>query len=519
MFVERFAEGPNGLYMPYVRADGRLRQVAAAPMWGPQEGFLSAPEKEVGLVGNRGGGKSDGLLLSALSNVGHGYGSAVDMVLIRPQLREWGDMEKLSNSIIKPIWGEAASYNSLKRIWTWKSGERLEFNHGSNKTDFDQYQGRNLIWCGFEELGLQPDLDLYFMMFSVLRSHIAETLLPRRMRFTANPGGPSHNLLKHRFELHGIPQGVCGPCLTDDHGNTRRVVYCNYDDNRLLKVTEPSYLSTIEAACQNDPAQLRSWRYGDWDITSGGALDWLFHRYGQYIYAPRFIIPESGKLWVSYDHGSTKPWACLWWWESDGSDIQLEDGRWRATLKGDLFLIGELYGYTGTPNQGTGESIPSIVGKIYNYELQRGWRDRNTGRSIFKRRFADGAIFSKMNEICIAEEFRDARVRINGIQINGITWEPVYKEAGSRVTSLALLRERLIGAAPREESKFRESTGMFIVEQDCPHVVRTWPVLRRDSRVLDDIDTEQEDHLIDAARYLLMADRTPGFSTRRRQTW
>jgi hypothetical protein len=522
MFIERFKQTDDGLYVPFVRDDvGVLHQVASAPQWGPQEAFLAAPEKEVGLIGNRGGGKSDIMLDSALANIGHGYGAAVDMIMVRPQQREWGDMEKLSTEKIKRIWGESATYNTLKRVWTWRSGERLAFHHASDMRDWPQFQGANVVWIGVEELTLQKNLDVYYALFSLLRSHIDEKLLPRKMRFTANPGGPAHNLIKARFNLHGIPQGVCGPCITDEHGNTRRVVHCNFDDNALLKVTTPDYLSTIEAACQSDPSLLRSWRYGDWDIVSGGFFDWIFAKYGKNIFVPRFKMcpPPGGKLWVSYDHGSTKPWACLYFWESDGSDVTFEDGRVRSTLKGDLFQIGELYGSTNIPNTGTGEAIPSIVSKIYHYELARGWRDLNTGRGIFKRKFADGAIFSKMNEICISEEFAEAKVRVNGIQLNGIQWEPVYKEPGSRITSAALLRERLVGCAPREESRFRESVGLFIVEDDCPHTVRTVPVLQRDKSTPDDIDSDGEDHIVDAQRYLLMANRTPGFSTRRRQGW
>ena len=72
---------------------------------------------------------------------------------------------------------------------------------------------------------------------------------------------------------------------------------------------------------------------------------------------------------MSHDHGSTKPYACLFWWESDGSDIHFKSGRCRSTRTGDLFLIGEVYGYNGRPNEGTKESIAEITTKIQAYKI------------------------------------------------------------------------------------------------------------------------------------------------------
>jgi hypothetical protein len=121
------------------------------------------------------------------------------------------------------------------------------------------------------------------------------------------------------------------------------MIYCSYDDNALLKQTEPEYMRRIETACEGDAAKLLAWKYGNWDVVSGGAFDSIFFDYGKYIYVRPFKLPLSGRLFMSYDHGSSKPYACLFWWESDGCDILFEDGRVRSTLPGDLFLIGSFH--------------------------------------------------------------------------------------------------------------------------------------------------------------------------------
>jgi hypothetical protein len=59
MHVDTFKLNSNGVFVPFVRDENsQLVQVAVAPMDGAQEAFLCAPEREVGLAGNRGGGKT-----------------------------------------------------------------------------------------------------------------------------------------------------------------------------------------------------------------------------------------------------------------------------------------------------------------------------------------------------------------------------------------------------------------------------------------------------------------------------
>ena len=87
------------------------------------------------------------------------------------------------------------------------------------------------------------------------------------------------------------------------------------------------------------------------------------------------------------------------------------------------------------------------------------------------------------------------------------------------VTGFALMRERLIATAPRPESRMREAPGLFVVREYCPQFVRTVPVLPRASKNPDDVDSESEDHIFDAVKYMLQADRSPRMTTRRRPLW
>jgi hypothetical protein len=297
------------------------------------------------------------------------------------------------------------------------------------------------------------------------------------------------------------------------------MIFCSYEDNALLRRTEPHYMSSIETACEGNAPQLQAWKYGNWGITAGGALDEIFFKYGNTIFVEPFDIPASWKTFASYDHGSTRPYAWLAWAESDGTDLLLKNGRTRSTRPGDLFLIGEQYGWTGEPDKGTHESIAAITTKIQSYKIMRGWRypdtfQPNKWHDLFRRNYADSAIGEEMNEFSVAEEFKRP-VTINGVRHPGINFELVTKPPGSRETGYALLRERLINTAPRPESRIREGKGLFIVRDDCPNTARTLPVLQRNPKNLDDVDPNSESHIYDAIRYALQADRSPHIRFRR----
>jgi hypothetical protein len=513
----------NGIYTPFIRDAQGMHQCVAAAQPGPAYQFLCVPEKECGLVGNRGGGKTFTMILDMLSGIGRGWGSAYNVVLLRSSLREMTDLVIMIDSIVNPIWGKAVSYNRLNHVYTWRTGEIISLNYFIDMSSMSLFQGKNHSGIFWEELTLQKNLEGYLAMFSTLRSSLPESVMPRKVRFTANPGGPSHNAIKHRFQISGIPFGA-GPCIVDANGERRRVIACHYDDNALLRRTEPNYMASIETACEGNPPQLQAWRYGNFDIVAGGGLDDIFFAHGKNIFVEPFReIPASGKLYVCYDHGSTKPYVALFFWVSDGCDVIFKDGRVRSTRPGDIFVIGEVYGnLKGEPDKGTHESVAAITTRIQQYKIDRGWRYRDPQSQkwidLFKVGFADGAIGQENNEFSIAEEFKRP-VKINGEMHAGIHWELVAKPPGSRVTGFALLREKLVATSPRPDSKIREAPGLFICKEDAPNTARTLPILPRDPKNLDDIDTRSEDHAFDCLKYFIQADKSPHVSFRRRQLW
>lgn len=514
----------NGLYVPFTRGDDRkIHQVVAAAQPGPAYQFMCAPEKEVGLAGNKGGGKTKALIMRILSGVGRGWGAHYNCVLLRASLREMTDLVTEIDSIARPIWGKAVSYNRLNHVYEWRTGEKLELNYFLDMGSLDLYFGKQFAVVAWEELGLQKSLEGYLAMFTTLRGPLPESVMPRHVLFTTNPGGPSHNAIAHRFNLSGTPKGA-GPCIVDKAtGETRRIIHCSFEDNALLRHTTPNYMASIEQACEGNEAMLQAFKYGNWSIVAGGALDSVFFKYEKNIFVDEFEIPGSWHTFGSYDHGSSRPYAWLAFAESDGTTLQFKNGRTMPTLPGDLFLVGEVYGWTGTPDKGTHESVAEITTKIQSYKIQRGWRRQDVMQptkwhDMFKRNFADDAIGQDMNEFSVQDEFKNP-VQINGVKHPGMNFELVSKPPGSRETGFTLVRERLINTAPRADSRMREGKGLFIVKDQCPNVARTLPILSRDPKRIDDVDPACESHIYDTIRYALAADRSPHVSFRRRQYW
>ena len=207
---------------------------------------------------------------------------------------------------------------------------------------------------------------------------------------------------------------------------------------------------------EGDEPQRQSWIYNNWSVVSGGAMDGIFFKHSDTIFIDDFEIPGTWRTFASFDLGSTRPWAWLAFAESDGTDYIDKNGRVHRSLPGDLYLVGEIYGWDGTPDKGDHASIAEITTRIQNYKIQRGWRFQDVQNprkwhDMFKRNFADDAIGQEMNGYSAQEEFREP-VLINGISHPGIPFELVSKPPGSRETGYTLVRERLLNTAPRAES-------------------------------------------------------------------
>jgi hypothetical protein len=171
----------------------------------------------------------------------------------------------------------------------------------------------------------------------------------------------------------------------------------------------------------------------------------------------------------------------------------------RSTVRGDVFRVGEWYGWRkGRPNEGLKLLAGEVAAGIVEREVARGWRSAKGCR--VKPGPADTDIFRTVNGNCIAVDMAK-RVRLaDGRTHPGIQWHRADKSAGTRKLHWEQIRTRLDGAIERDGP--REKPGLFVFDT-CTDFIRTVPVLRRDDKDPDDVDTTAEDHVADETGYFL----------------
>lgn len=483
----------EGELKPFARDSRGVERAAAwAPQPGAQEAFLACPVFECLLTGPRGGGKTDTLLMDFGQHVGQGWGQEWRGILFRQTFPQLADVIVKSKKWFSIIW-PGAKFNEQKSTWNWPTGESLRFSFMAKPDDYWNYHGHSYPWIAWEELTTWPDSQCFLRMMACSRS--SKPLMPRKYRATTNPYGPGHNWVKARYRLP-VPLGmsvgkVIDNSLTRDGQLEPPRVAINLDiyENRVLLLADPGYVAKIRAAASN-PSQLAAWLYGSWDITSGGMFDDLWDpRVHVVPNLPLDSLPRGWRVDRSYDHGQSKPFSVGWWAESNGEPLMV-GGRLLGPVKGDLFRVAEWYGWNGQPNEGL---------RMMAREVGDGIRDR-------ERDWAMGHVLTGPADSSIFDQFEPGKSVAGDMEKAGVRWNRADKGPGSRKQGWEQTRKLLKAALPGSEG-VREAPGLFICER-CTQFLRTVPVLPRDEKDPDDVDTEAEDHVGDEVRYRVRHKRT-----------
>ena len=423
-------------------------------------------------------------------HVGQGFGREWRGILFRRTYPELADVIEKSQRLFHRIW-PGVRYNVAQHVWTWPTGESLLFRHMAKAADYYHYHGHAYPWIGWEELTTWPDDTCLRTMMSCCRS--TRPGIPKKVRATTNPYGKGHNWVKRRY---GLPSRW--PKLVRNADEPDRIaIFSSLSENRALAQSDPEYGKRIVAAARN-PNELKAWRDGSWDITSGGMFDDLWtpdvHVLPSF---PLKVIPRGWKIDRSFDWGSSKPFSVGIWAQSNGEPL-----RWAGTtygrIPGDLIRVAEWYGWNGNDNEGLRMGARAIATGILDrlYKHEAAYRVQPGP--------ADTAIYDESERPgkSIAKDMADA----------GVHWTRADKAPGSRKQGWEQIRKLMRDAAPeafwaeREGSSMagkaerREKPGLFVLDR-CEQFIRTVPVLSRDEKDPDDVNTESEDHVADETRY------------------
>jgi hypothetical protein len=299
----------------------------------------------------------------------------------------------------------------------------------------------------------------------------------------SNPGNVGHTWVKGTF-VSAAPFGELWRTPKEEGGFLRQYIPARLDDNQKLLEGDPDYETRLQGL--GTPALVKAMRDGDWDIVAGGAVDDVWD-HDTHVLMP-FKIPPDWRIDRTFDWGSSHPFSVGWWAESDGN--ALPDGR--QWPKGTLFRIQEWYGWNGKANQGCKMISEDIAKGIVSREKEFGW----TGR--VRPGPADSQIFAVIDGKTIAQKMNEAV----GIPL----FYSCDKGPGSRINGLEIFRGYLAAGLTLLEGLPMENPGMFFFDH-CTHAIRTIPVLPRDLRKIDDVDTASEDHPYDEARYRVQTKR------------
>lgn len=483
------------------RKDDELRPVVEgvedcdvvwAPQPGAQQAFLECPISEVLLEGNRGGGKTDVLIMDFAQHVGKGFREAWNGILFRKTYKQLEDVVSKTKKWFPRIW-PSATFNSSKMRWSWPTGEKLWLSYLERDDDYYNYHGHSYTWIAFEELTTWASPSCYTMMMSVWRSpHVS---IPKKFRATTNPYGVGHNWVKSRFRLP-VRDGIVGKIVTDEEGLQRVAIHSDLAENKVLMTADPNYRKNIAAAARN-PSEKAAWLKGDWDIVAGGMFDDLWSPRVHVVPSIPFnMIPRRWRLNRSYDHGQSKPFSAGWWAESNGEPVRVGD-RWIGPVPGDLIRISEWYGWNGSPNEGVRMLSEKIAGGIIEREDDWGLN------GLVMPGPADSSIFT---------DFEPGKSVAGDMKKKGVKWTKADNSRGSREQGWEQMRKLLAGAIPERDGT-RDSPGLFVCAR-CDQFIRTFPVLPRDDKKIDDVNTESEDHIADEARYRCREKRGAKMSSR-----
>lgn len=446
------------------------QKVIWEPHPGPQTAYCSCPVFEIFFGGARGGGKTDAALGRFALRADMYRENAIGIVFRRKRTELVEAIER-SKAIYRPL---GAKFHEQDKLWRFPNGARLRFAYLENDSDADNYQGHNYSDVIFEEIGTFPSPKPVMKMMATLR----QPGIPPSFCATGNPGGPGHQWVKARY-VDWAPKGnevrdfeFVSPFDGQIVSRDRIFIPSKLSDNPKLGA---NYVANLYMS--GSAALVKAWLTGDWNVVQGA----YFSEFSdEHVIAP-FEIPRTWLRFRAMDWGSARPYCVLWGAVSDGSvGISRGDGSLMMIPAGAIVVYRELYGVAldedgqFRPNEGLKEPPDVVARKIRELEMF----DRVTyGHCDPAMRQSDGgpSIMERMARAGVAWTAGDNK-RIPG-------WNEV--------------RARLRGD--------EEGRPMLYVFSTCVHLIRTLPSAQHDERKPEDLDTDGEDHAIDALRYLCMS--------------
>ena len=433
-----------------------------------QKLFLKDTHKHVAFGGARGGGKSWAIRTKAIIMAAAHPG--IKQMIVRRTYAELraNHVTPMKETLKIGMKGSPATYNEAKNELRFSNGSVILFGYCDTEKDVDRYQGTEVDILYLDEATQLSETQMKKLAACVRGVND----FPKRTYYTCNPGGRGMGYIKRLFIDRRFETG--------EHPEDYSFIQSLVTDNKALMRSNPDYIRQLEAL----PPKLReAWLNGRWDVFEGAFFEEFRatpdpvecervgitqeealqdHRW-THVIRP-FEIPPEWNIYRSYDWGYGKPFSCGWW---------------AVDYDGVAYRILELYGCTGTPNEGLKWSNKEQFDRIQQIEREHRWLK---GKQI--RGVADPSIWDGSHGISAAEE----------ADKHGLWFE---KGVNDRIAGWMQVHERL---------RFDEDgRAMMYFFDTCKDSIRTIPLMMYDEHRIEDLDTHLEDHACDEIRYFCMS--------------
>lgn len=397
-----------------------------------------------------------------------------------------------------------AKINYGKNTIEFWNGSKIHLCHCQYEKDMYQYDGAEIHVLMIDELTHFPE-NIYRYLRGRVR--LGGLFVPPEFRDCfprivcgTNPGGVGHNWVKAFWIKLQKPFDMMRMAAAEG-GLLRQFIPALATDNPIGIANDPNYMAN--QAGLGDSALVRARRDGDWDIVAGGALDDVWT---QRVIIPRIPIPNVWTIDRSFDWGSTAPFSVLWFAEADGTEIRIAaTGKLRGKHPGyhwcppkrSLIVCHEWYG-ARTPNVGLKMGAKAIARGIKEREqalLEGNWINMRPRGGP-----ADNQINAGLDPSAPTLKAQMEEV--------GVTWTESNKTPGSRKIGLDTIRDMIKEASrPNEQEPTPPESPCIYIMDHCRELISHLPVLPRDPKNSDDVDTAAEDHDYDALRYRVLAQQ------------
>jgi hypothetical protein len=358
------------------------------------------------------------------------------------------------------------------------TGSLITLNHCSSEEAAEKNQGIAKNVLVFEEACQILERHIRFIRGWVTMSEGMQARVPQQLRdlgvvfpkiiYTANPIGASMGYFRRHF-VKCAPEGEIFKTPMSEGGFNRQYIRACVDDNP--SENEEHVRNRISGL--NDEGMADALIEGNWDAPIGD----YFPQFDDRLHCtPNFTPPKHWFKFITFDWGSSDPFAVLWWAVSDGEEFLDGLNRKRWFPRGSLVAYREWYGCSKTDfSKGlmmrneemasgiTERTLEETSGLVITDSLP--FQDRGMSRGGKKYNIAD--VFSE----------------------NGC---PLVLGNCARITGWAQVRDRLIG---------KDGTPLIYFTESCVFTRDFLPALGRSKTNPEDAEESGEaTHLCDAVR-------------------